>query len=132
PASGDLGDARCRVHLVSLFDGCKTHLVDLVRVGQQLVVVELYDKGDLVRIFTRHRAKDAVGRGHRIASAFDRELYDVFPVEVVRILGKTSSGRVFNPLVDGQYRHITGPPQAAVSKQPLEVDQDPDVAVRTG
>ena len=50
------------------------HLVELVRVGEQLVVVDLHDERDLVRVAPRRHAEHAERRRDRVAAALDREL----------------------------------------------------------
>ena len=59
-----------------LLDRAEHDLVELVRIGQQLVVVDLDDERDLVRPVPRHRAEHAEGRGDRVAPALDGELDD--------------------------------------------------------
>ena len=71
--------------LERLLDIAEHHLVVAVRVGEQLVVVELADEGDAVRVFARHGAEDAEGRRHRVAAALDGELDDAFAVEVLGV-----------------------------------------------
>src|SRR5439155_374066 len=70
------GAQRHRAELPGLTDGPEADLVVLVRIGEQLVVVELADEGNLVRVFAGHRPEDAEGRRHRIAAPFDRQLDD--------------------------------------------------------
>jgi bifunctional DNA-binding transcriptional regulator/antitoxin component of YhaV-PrlF toxin-antitoxin module len=60
-----------------LLDRAEHDLVELVRVGQQLVVVDLHDERDLVRVLAGHQPEHAEGRGHGVAAALDRELHDV-------------------------------------------------------
>ena len=56
-------------HLPRLARAAEHRLVVLVRVGQELVVVQLDDERDLVRPAARHRAEHADRRGDGVAAA---------------------------------------------------------------
>ncbi len=83
-------------------------LVELVRVGEELVVVDLHDERDLVRVPARHRAQHAQRGGHRVAAALDGELHDVLGVEVGGVLGEGGARGVLDALVHGQDRDVAG------------------------
>ncbi len=97
----------------------------MVRVGEQLVVVDLADEGNLVRVLPRDRAEDAERRGHRVAVALDRQLDDLGPVEVDGVGGKRRAGGVLDALVDRQDREVAGARQAAVVEERLQAAEDP-------
>ena len=94
-----------------------------VRVGQELVVVELEDERDLVRVLARHRSEHAERRGHGVAAALDRELHDVLGVEVGRVGRERRAGGVLDALVDRQDRDVAGAAEAAGVEQRLQAPQ---------
>ena len=69
-------------HVVRFPDGTPQDLVGLVGIGQQFVVVDLDQEGDFMGVLAGHHAQHAEGRGHRVAAALDRELDDIFWIEV--------------------------------------------------
>ena len=81
-AEVDGGAEGDRTQLPRLPHGTESDLVVLVGIGEQLVVVELADEGDAVRVFAGHRAEHPEGRDHGIAAALDGQLHDLFAVEV--------------------------------------------------
>jgi hypothetical protein len=104
-------------------------LVVLVRERQQLVVVELDDERDLVRVLAGHRAQHAEGRRDGVGAALDRQADEVLGVEVHRVRREARARRVLDALVDGQDRHVARPAEPAVVEQPLQVAQRAVVAV---
>ena len=141
---GDLGDLTRRLigaeinrrtdgdctHIARLLDRAKHHLVELIRIRKKLVMIELYDKRYLVRITACDRAEHAECRCDGIASAFDRELYDIPGIEILRIRSKARTGRVLDPLIDRQDRNITCARKPAVIVQRLQTPQNARIAVR--
>ena len=105
-AEVDGGADRHRAHVARLLDAGKKDLVELVGVGQELVVVELEQERNLVRVLARAGAQHAEGRGHRVAATLDGQLDDVFGVEVQRIFCERGAGAVLDALVDRQDRQI--------------------------
>ena len=105
---------RDAAHVVRLLDLREHDLVVRVRVRQQLVVVDLEDERDLVRVLPRDDAERAVRRGDGVAAALDRELDDVGRVEVGRVLREARAGRVLDALVDGEDREVARPAESAV------------------
>ena len=112
-------------HVPGLVDVGEEALVELVRVGQQLVVVQLEDEGDLVRVLAGDRAEHAVGGGHAVAAALDGEFDDVRGVEAVGIGAEGGAARVLHALVHGQQRQVAGAAEAAVTVQPGQIDAAP-------
>ena len=112
-----------RPHVVRLVDGAEHDLVELVGVGQQLVVVELDDEGDAVGVAPRHRAQHPEGGRHRVAPALDGQLDDVLRVEVARVRREGRRGGVLDALVDREDRHVAGATQAPVVVERLEAAQ---------
>ncbi len=97
------------------------HLVELVRVGEQLVVVDLHDEGDLVRVPAAHRAEHAERRSNRVAAALDRQLDDRIRVEVGRVDREAGPGAVLDALIDGEDAHVPRAAKTAVSEDLLEI-----------
>ena len=71
-----------RAHVEGLLDAGKADLIVRVRIGEELVVIELHDEGNPVRVLPRHRAEHAQRRRDRVAATLDRQLDDVLGVEV--------------------------------------------------
>src|SRR5438552_440908 len=82
-------------HVESLLDRSEHDLIKLIGVGQQFVVIDFYQEGDLMGVFASHYTEHAKGRGHRIATAFNGEFDYIFSIEVIRVLGKAGTSRVF-------------------------------------
>ena len=121
-----------RAEVDGLADGGEGHLVAPVRVGEQLVVVELDDERDLVGIATGDDAEDAERRGEGAAVGCERQLGEVLRVEVRRVLREARRGRMLDALVDGQDREVAGAAEAAVVEHLLQVAQDRRQAGRSG
>ena len=105
------------------------HLIGLVRIGQQLVVVDLRDERDAVRIAARRHAEHAEGRRDRVAAALDGELHDVDRVEVRRVRREGGRRAVLDALVDGEDRDIARAREPAVAEKRSEVSDHGRVAV---
>src|SRR4029077_7702240 len=101
----------------------------MVGICEQLVVVELADERDAMRVFARDRAEYAERRDHRVAAALDRELYDLLAVEVDRVGRKRRAGGVLDALVDRKDRKVAGAGEAAMIEEGLQVAQSLDGAV---
>ena len=99
------------------------NLVELIGVGQQLVVVDFDHERNLVGVLARHRTKRAERGGHGVATAFHGQPEDVFGVEIHRIGAESGTRGVLNALVDGQDAHVAGAGQAAVVVQRPEAAQ---------
>ena len=67
-----------RAHVVRLLHLSKHHLVELVRIGEQFVVIDLHNERNLMGIFSRDDSQHAECRRNRVAAAFDGQLDDVF------------------------------------------------------
>ena len=67
----DRGADRRGAHVMGFLHRAEEHLVELVGVGQQLVVVDLDKEGDLVGVLAGDRAQHAVGAGDGVAAALD-------------------------------------------------------------
>ncbi len=57
----------------------------LIRVGEQLVVVEFENKGNFVGVFAGHTAQNPQRCSHRVATAFDGKFHNVFGIKINRI-----------------------------------------------
>src|SRR6266540_3069725 len=87
--------ANCHcAQVASFFYGTKQNLVKLVREGQQLVMVNLHYEGNLMRILACHNAEHPKRRSDGIAATFDRQLHNVFRIEVLRVRCKRCTGRM--------------------------------------
>jgi hypothetical protein len=86
-------------------------------------VVELDDEGNLVRVLARDRAEHAERRGDGVAAALDRQLDDVFRVEVDRVRREARARRVLDALVNGQDRNEARPGEPAVVEERLQVPE---------
>ncbi len=117
-------------HVLRLLDRSEEDLVELVRVGQELVVVELEQERDPVCVLARDAAEDAERRGDGVAAALHRELDDVLGVEEERVLRERGARGVLDALVDGQDRDVAGASEAAVVDERLQRAQDGRRAVR--
>src|SRR4029078_436660 len=93
---------RGRTHFVGLLDRAKEDLLEAVWIRQQLIMVDLDQKRDLVRILACHYAKDSKRGSNRIAAAFDGKFDNVFRVEVIRVLRKARPAGMLDTLIDRQ------------------------------
>ena len=57
----------------------------MIRVSEQLVVIDFHQKGNPVRIFAPHGPENPKRRGYRVAAAFDGESDNVFRIERQRV-----------------------------------------------
>jgi hypothetical protein len=119
-AEVDRGADRDRAHRFRLIDAGEENLVVFVGIGQKLVVIELEQERNPVRIFSGACTQHAQRRGDRIASAFDCQAHDILRIEVLRVLGERCAGAVLDALVNGQDRQIARPGEAAMAEQLLE------------
>ena len=128
----DRGPDGLGAHVPGVAHRAEQHLVVGVGVRQQLVVVDLDDEGDFVRVSARHGAQHAEGRGDGVAAAFEGEFQNVFRIEIGGIRGERSARGVLNALVHGQNRDIARAAQPSVRENPLQAAQRTDVAVGFG
>ena len=126
----DGGANRGRAHVVGLLHGAEENLIGLVREGQQLIVIDLYDERDFVGVLARDGAEHPEGGSHGVAAAFDGQLDDVPAIKIIGILGEACSAGVLNALVDRQNREITCTAEPAVTKHALQICQHAKIAVR--
>src|ERR1700694_5622969 len=124
-------DGGC-AHIVGLLHGAKENLIGLVRVGQQLIVIYLYDEGDFVSVFARDGAEHTEGRSDGVAAALDGQLDDVSAIKIIGIFGEAGATGVFDALVDGQYREIARAAESAGADHALQICEHAQVAVRRG
>src|SRR5256714_14456854 len=74
----DGGTERDRAQFPGLADGSERDLVVLIRIREELVVIDLADERDPVCVLTSHGAEHPEGGGDRVAATLDGELYDLF------------------------------------------------------
>jgi len=89
-------------HVPGFLNSAEENLIKAIRVGEELVVIHLYDEGDFVGVFARDRAEDAKSRGYRVAAAFYRKLDDIFRVEIIGIFCEAGAGGVLDALITGR------------------------------
>ena len=93
---------RRRPQLPRLLHAREHDLVVAVGVGEQFVVVQLDEEGDAVCVAAGYGAQHAERGRDRVAPSLHGQFADVARVEVDGIGGEGSSGRVLDPLVDGE------------------------------
>lgn len=98
-----------RSHVPGLVNMREHDLIELVRICEQLVVIELHDKRNLGRELFRARTQNTQSRSHRIASALDRQTDDVDRIEIDRIPGKARAGAVLHALIHRQNAQVSRP-----------------------
>ena len=57
-------------------------MVRMKTTGQELIMIDLHNKGDLVGVFAAHHTQHAVSRGNAVASAFDGQFDDILRIEI--------------------------------------------------
>src|SRR5580658_7326040 len=112
-----------RTHVPGRFDGAEEGLVIPVRQAEEFVMIDLYDEGDSVGIFTGHDVKYPKSGRDGVTTGFDRQLDDVLGVKIDRVGREGSTCAMFDPLVDGEDRQIAGVGQPAVADQDLDASQ---------
>ena len=122
-------DAR-RAHVERLLDAGEADLIERVRIREELVVIELEDERNLVRVLPRDRSEHAERRRDGVAAAFDRELHDVLGIEVRRVRRERRAGRMLDALIDRQDRHVAGAGQPAVIEQRLQAAEHARRSIR--
>src|SRR5438094_10344488 len=93
-------------------------------------MVDFYEERNFMSILPRHGAQHAKGGGNRIAPALNRQPHDVLRVEVIRVSGETSPGRMLDALVHWQNGKITGAAEPAVLDHSLQIAQHAVIAIR--
>ena len=121
---------RHRPQLPCLLDAREHDLVVAVGIGEQLVVVELDQERDPVGVPAGHRTQHTQRGGHSVAPALHGEFADAAGIEVDRIGGEGSSGRVLDALVDGEDRDVAGAGQSPVAQNLLHAAHHLGIAVR--
>ncbi len=114
---------RHRAHIEGLFDARIQRLVVLRRVAQGFVMVNLHQERNAVRVAARHRRQHAVGGGHAVAARFNRQLDNVFRVEIHRVRGKRRARRMLDALVHRQNGEISGAGEASGIIKGLHISQ---------
>ena len=68
--------------------------------GEEFVVVDLNDEGDLVGVFARDGTQNSEGGGHGVATAFDREFNNVFRIKIGGVFSKAGAGGMLDALIN--------------------------------
>ena len=95
----------------------------MVRIGEQLVVVELADERNAVCVPASDGPEHAEGRGDRIAAALHRELDDLRAIEVDGVGSEGGAGGVLDALVDWQDGKVAGARQSPVGEDRFQAAQ---------
>ena len=123
------GTHRGGAQIPCLLDLRKENLVVRVGIGQALVVVDLDDEGNPVRVAPADAAEHTQGRRDAVAAALDRQPDDVLGIEVDRVRRERGRTGVLDSLVHGQDRDVAGATETAVPKQPFQARQGAVVPV---
>ncbi len=92
-------------------------------------MVDLDDERDVMCIATGDRTEHAECRGHGIAAAFDRQLDDVFRIEINGVRSEGRAGAVFDSLIDGEDGHVARSCQPAGIVNALHAAEHARIAV---
>ena len=117
-------------HVEGLLDAREPDLIEAVRIGDELVVIELEDERNLVRVLPRAHAEHAERGGHRVAPAFEAKLDDVLGIEIERVRRKRRARGMLDALVHRQDRHVAGAGQPPVIEQRLQFRHHLNRAIR--
>lgn len=124
------GGTHCRsTHVIGFLDGAEHDFASNVRIGQELVMVDLHQEGNVVGVFAGDGTKDAKGGGDGIAASLDGEFHDVLGIEVDWILCKAGAGGVFDTLVNRKDGKVAGICQASGAVHALKVGQDAGIPI---
>ena len=131
-AKVDRGSNGRRAHVRGCLHFAEQDFLKGVRVGEEFVVVDLNDKGNLVRVFARDGTQNAKGRSDSVATAFDREFDDIFRIKIGRVFCEAGARGVLDALIYGEDGNISGAGKAAGIVDPLEIIQNALVPVCVG
>ena len=93
-------------------EAAEQDLIVTVRVADELVMVELHQKRNPVRVLARHTSQHSECGGHGVAPPLHRQLHNVLGVEICRIRRETRTRRMLDALVHRQARQVTRPREA--------------------
>jgi hypothetical protein len=119
-------------HIERLLHVAEDDLIEFVRIGEKLVVIELDQEGNLMGVFARTGAEHAERRGDCIASALDGQFDDALGIEIGGIGRKAGAGGMLDALIDGEDRNIPGPGEPAVVEDHVEISQNVWSAIAGG
>jgi len=91
-----------RSKLPCLLDRAKQHLIVGVGVAEQLVVVDLADERNAMRVRPRDGSEHAERGRNRVAAAFQGQFQNVLAIEIHRIRREGRACRVLDTLIDRQ------------------------------
>ena len=112
-----------RAHLEGLPDAREPDLIEGVRVRKELVVIDLEQERNPVRVLPGDRTEHAQGRGHAVAATLDRQLHDVFRIEVHRIGRERSARGMLDALIDRENGHVSRSTEPSMAEQRLQAGQ---------
>ena len=119
-------------HVPGLVYRSKQDLFVAIRGAEQLVVVELHQKGDAMGPTARHAAKHAQGGRHGTAACFRCQFHNRLGIEILGVRRKGSPSGVFYPLVYRQNREVARAAQSSMAVELLQAAQHLGVAVAQG
>ena len=117
---GSYGDGS---HVPGGFDAAEKGLVVAVGETEEFVMVDLYDEGNAVCVFTAHDVQYAKGGGYGITSGFYGQLDDIFRIEIHGVGGEGSASAVLDALVHREDGQVTGVGKSSVADQGLQTSQ---------
>ena len=110
-------------HVPGGFNAAEKGLVVAVGKAEEFVMVDLYDEGNAVCVFTAHDVQHAKCGGYSITSGFYGQFDDIFGIEIHGVGGEGSAGAVFDTLVHREDRQVTGVGKSSVTDQGLQTSQ---------
>ena len=126
----DRGADAHRAHVERLLDVGEADLVVGVGVRQELVVVELQDEGNAVRVAACARPQRAQRRGDGVAAPLEGQFQQPLGIEVLRVGGERRARRMLDALIHRQDRDVPRAGKPPVTEQRLQARQDPRRPVR--
>lgn len=93
-------------------------------------MVNLNHERNFVSVATRDAAEDTESRTDGVTATFDRELHDIFSVEINGVLREGSTGGVFDTLVNWENGNVTRVSETTCAIEALEVGENAVAAIR--
>src|SRR5690606_9373448 len=119
-------------HIPCILYCSKKRLIVTVRIAQEFVVVDLYNKRYLMGIPAAHNAQYSKGRRNSIAAACYGQLNNMFGVKIKWVRSEGRTRTVFTTLVYRENAAIACTYQTAVIQQHLQAAQHLVAAVAVG
>ena len=94
-----IGDS---AQVIRLLNAGKQTLVIRIGISEKLVMIDLDNERNFVGVFAGNGSQHAQGGGNGIAAAFNRQLDNIFRIEIDRVGCKGCPGGMLDPLIDRQ------------------------------